>query len=157
MKETDFAWHLTGFLSKYLPGQRNLSANTIASYRDAFKLFVIFCEAEKKKKVDRLKLVDISRELVVEYLTWLEKQRSCSISTRNQRLAAFRSFFHYVSASAPETLLVCQKIFSIPMKKDAQQIMSYFSPEGLRLLLEQPDISTRQGVESRIIILPFPN
>ena len=59
MKETDFARHLTGFLSKYLPGQRNLSANTIASYRDAFKLFLIFCETEKKKKVDRLKLVGI--------------------------------------------------------------------------------------------------
>jgi len=65
MKETDFARHLTSFLSKYLPGQRNLSANTIASYRDAFKLFLIFCEKEKKKKADRLKLVDISRELVV--------------------------------------------------------------------------------------------
>jgi len=145
MNETDFAWHLTGFLSKYLPGQRNLSSNTIASYRDAFKLFLIFCEVEKKKKVDRLKLADISRELVVEYLVWLEEQRRCSISTRNQRLAAFRSFFHYVGSSAPETLLVCQKILSIPMKKNAQQIMSYFSPEGLRLLLEQPDTSTRQG------------
>lgn len=145
MKETDFARYLTSFLSKYLPGQRNLSANTIASYRDAFKLFLIFCEAEKKRKADRLKLADISRELVVEYLVWLEEQRCCSISTRNQRLAAFRSFFHYVSSSAPETLLVCQKILSIPMKKNAQQIMSYFSPEGLHLLLEQPDISTRQG------------
>ncbi len=67
-QETDFAWHLTGFLSKYLPGQRNLSANTIASYRDAFKLFLIFCETEKNRKVDRLELADISRELMVEYL-----------------------------------------------------------------------------------------
>ena len=64
MTDTDFARHLTDFLSKYLPGQRNLSANTIASYRDAFKLFLIFCETEKKTKVDRLKLADISRELV---------------------------------------------------------------------------------------------
>jgi len=145
MNDTDFARHLTNFLSKYLPGQRNLSANTIASYRDAFKLFLVFCETEKKKKADRLKLADISRELVVEYLIWLEEQRCCSISTHNQRLAAFRSFFHYVSASAPETLLVCQKILNIPMKRNAQQIMSYFSPEGLHLLLEQPDTSTRQG------------
>ena len=153
MKETDFAWHLTGFLSKYLPGQRNLSTNTIASYRDAFKLFLIFCETEKNRKVDRLELADISRELVVEYLAWLEEQRSCSISTRNQRLAAFRSFFHYVSSSAPETLLVCQKILSIPMKKNAQQNMSYFSPEGLRLLLEQPDISTRQGRRDHVMLV----
>ncbi len=145
MNETDFARHLTNFLSKYLPGQRNLSANTIASYRDAFKLFLVFYETEKKNKVDRLKLADISRELMVEYLIWLEEKRCCSISTRNQRLAAFRSFFHYVSTSAPETLLVCQKILNIPMKKNAQPIMSFFSPEGLSLLLEQPATSTRQG------------
>lgn len=153
MKETDFARHLTGFLSKYLPGQRNLSPNTIASYRDAFKLFLTFCEVKKKKKVDRLKLIDISRELVVEYLLWLEEQRYCSLSTRNQRLAAFRSFFHYVSMSAPETLLVCQKILNIPMKKNARPIMSYFSPEGLHLLLKQPDTSTRQGRRDHALLV----
>lgn len=145
MKETDFARHLMSFLSKYLPGQRNLSTNTIASYRDAFKLFLIFCETEKKIKVNRLDLFQISRELLVEYLVWLEEKRGCSIPTRNQRLAAFRSFFHYVSTTAPETLLICQKIFNIPMKKNAKQGMSFFSPEGLHLLLKQPDTSTRQG------------
>jgi len=153
MKETDFAGHLTGFLSKYLPGQRNLSANTIASYRDAFKLLLIFCETEKKKKADRLTLDDISRELVVEYLTWLEKQRLCSISTRNQRLAAFRSFFHYVSTSAPETLLACRKIFNIPMKKCERHNISYFSPEGLHLLLKQPDILTPQGRRDHALLV----
>ena len=153
MKETDFARHVTCFLSKYLPGQRNLSVNTIASYRDAFKLFLAFCEVEKKKKVDRLKLADISRELVVEYLVWLERHRYCSLSTRNQRLAAFRSFFHYVSMSAPETMLVCQKILNIPMKKNARPSMSYFSPEGLHLLLEQPDTSTRQGRRDHALLV----
>ena len=73
------------------------------------------------------------------------KKRGCSISTRNQRLAALRSFFHYVSTAAPETLLICQKILNIPMKKNAKEILSYFSPEGLHLLLKQPDTSTRQG------------
>jgi len=153
MRETDFARHLTGFLSKYLPGQRNLSANTITSYRDAFKLFLIFCKTEKKRKVDRLKLADISGELVAEYLLWLEKQRDCSISTRNQRLAAFRSFFHYVSMAAPEMLLSCQKIFNIPMKKNSRRIMDYFSPEGLHLLLQQPDTLTRQGRRDYTILV----
>ena len=153
MKETDFAFHLTGFLSKYLPAQRNLSGNTITSYRDAFKLFLIFCEKEKKKNVNRIILADITRELVVEYLVWLEEQRGCCISTRNQRLAAFRSFFHYVSASAPETMLVCQKILNIPMKKNAKQIMSYFSPEGLHLLFEQPGTSTRQGRRDNALLV----
>ena len=153
MKETDFARHLMDFLSKYLPGQRNLSTNTITSYRDAFKLFLIFCETEKKKKVNRLDLAYISRELVTEYLVWLEEKRGCNVSTRNQRLAAFRSFFNYVSTTAPETLLICQKIFNIPMKKNAQQVMSYFSPEGLHLLLKQPDTLTRQGRRDHALLV----
>jgi site-specific recombinase XerD len=153
MRKTDFARHLMDFLSKYLPGQRNLSPNTITSYRDAFKLFLIFCETEKMKKVNRLDLPYISRELVVEYLVWLEEIRGCSVSTRNQRLAALRSFFHYVSITVPETLLLCQKIFNIPMKKNAKQIMSYFSPEGLHLLLKQPDISTRQGRRDHALLV----
>lgn len=153
MKETDFARHLTDFLSKYLPGQRNLSTNTILSYRDTFKLFLIFCETEKKKNVARLDLASISRELVVEYLGWLEEKRGSSISTRNQRLAALRSFFNYVSTTAPETLLACQKILNIPMKKNAKQIMNYFSPEGLHLLLKQPNTSTRQGRRDHTLLV----
>lgn len=153
MKETDFARHLMDFLSKYLPGQRNLSTNTITSYCDAFKLFLIFCETEKKKKVNRLDIAYISRELVMEYLVWLEEKRDCCVSTRNQRLAALRSFFHYASTTAPETLLICQKILNIPMKKNAKQIMSYFSPEGLHLLLKQPDISTRQGRRDHALLV----
>ena len=153
MKETDFAKHLTDFLSKYLPGQRNLSINTIISYRDAFKLFLIFCETEKRKKAAQLDLAYISRELVVEYLAWLEGNRGCSISTRNQRLAALCSFFHYVSTTAPETLLICQKIFNIPMKKNEKQVINYFSPEGLHLLLKQPDTSTRQGRRDHALLV----
>ena len=34
---TDFAKYLTRFLSEYLPHQRNVSKNTIASYRDSFR------------------------------------------------------------------------------------------------------------------------
>jgi integrase/recombinase XerD len=153
MSETDFARHLMDFLTKYLPGQRNLSTNTITSYRDAFKLFLIFCEGEKKIKINQLALIHISSELVVEYLVWLEENRSCSISTRNHRLAVIRSFSHYVSTIAPETLFVCQKIFNIPMKKNAKKIMSYFSPEGLHLLLKQPDTSTRQGRRDHALLV----
>ncbi|MBW1838499.1 MAG: site-specific integrase [Deltaproteobacteria bacterium] len=153
MKETDFAYYLRDFLSKYLPGQRNLSTNTIVSYRDAFKLFLIFCETAKKKKANLIDLAYISRETVVEYLVWLEEERGCSISTRNQRLAALRSFFHYVSTAAPETLLICQKILNIPMKKNAKGILSYFSPEGLHLLLKQPDTSTQQGRRDHALLV----
>ena len=153
MAETDFARHIAGFLSRYLPGQRNLSTNTIASYRDAVKLFLVFCETDRKMKPDKIRISDISPELLTEYLAWLEQVRHCGAATRNQRLAAFKSFFHYVAAMEPEHLLNCQRILGLPMKKLARRPMSFFSPEGLHLLLSQPDTTTRRGRRDHALLV----
>jgi len=153
MGETDFARHIAGFLSRYLPGQRNVSKNTIASYRDAVKLFLVFCEADRKMRPDRIRISDINPELLTAYLGWLERVRRCGVATRNQRLAAFKSFFHYVAAMEPEHLLACQRILALPMKKFAPRPMSYFSPEGLRLLLSQPNTTTRKGRRDHALLV----
>lgn len=153
MGETDFARNVTGFLSRYLPGQRNVSVNTVASYRDAFKLLLLFCETEKRMKADRIRLAQITAELVLEYLAWLQQVRHCGISTRNQRLAALKSFYRYVAAAQPELLLECQRILAIPMKKVSQSPMSFFSPEGLHLLLSQPDTTTRRGRRDHALLV----
>jgi len=153
MAETDFARHLSGFLSRYLPGQRNLSTNTIASYRDAVKLFLLFCETVENIKPDRIRICDISPELLTDYLAWIERERRCGVATRNQRLAAFKSFFHYVAAMEPEHLLACQRILGIPMKKLARRPMSFFSAEGLHRLLSQPDTTTPRGRRDHALLV----
>lgn len=153
MNKTDFALHINGFLSRYLPGQRNLSPNTITSYRDAFKLFLLFCETDKKMKADKIRISDLTPELLTQYLVWLERVRNCGVGTRNQRLAAFKSFFHYVSSIQPEHLLNCQRILDLPMKKAARREMNYFSPEGLHLLLRQPDTRTPKGRRDHALLV----
>lgn len=153
MAETDFARHLSAFLTQYLPGQRNLSTNTIASYRDAMKLFLVFCETVGKLKPDKIRISHISPELLADYLGWLERERHCGVSTRNQRLAAFKSFFHYVAAAEPEHLLACQRILGLPMKKTARRPMSFFSPEGLHRLLSQPDTTSSQGRRDHALLV----
>ena len=153
MNETDFASHITIFLSRYLPGQRNLSTNTITSYRDAFKLFLVFCETDRKMKADKIRILDLTPELLTEYLAWLERVRHCGVRTRNQRLAAFKSFFHYVASMQPEHLLNCQRVLDLPMKKVARRAMSYFSPKGLHLLLSQPDIRTPKGRRDHALLV----
>ena len=145
MSETDFAQYITGFLSRYLPGQRNLSKNTISSYRDAFKLFLVYCESEEKLKIKKITIDDITPKLMMRYLAWLEGVRGCGIATRNQRLAAFKSFFHYVVAVDPKHLLLYQQILGLPMKKSPRPTMSFFSPEGLHRLLRQPNTATKKG------------
>jgi len=145
MSETDFAQYITGFLSRYLPGQRNLSKNTISSYRDAFKLFLVYCESEENLKIKKITISHITPELLMRYLAWLERVRGCGIPTRNHRLAAFKSFFHYVVGVDPKNLLLCQQILGLPMKKSPGPTMSFFSPEGLHRLLRQPNTATKKG------------
>jgi site-specific recombinase XerD len=145
VSETDFAQYITGFLSRYLPGQRNLSKNTISSYRDAFKLFLVYCESEENLKIKKITIADITPELLMRYLAWLERVRRCKIATRNQRLAAFKSFFHYVVGVDPKHLLLYQRILGLPIKKSPRPTMSFFSPEGLHRLLRQPNIATKNG------------
>jgi len=153
MSETDFAQYITGFLSRYLPGQRNLSKNTISSYRDAFKLFLVYCESEEKLKIKKITINDITPKLMMRYLAWLEGVRRCGIATRNQRLAAFKSFFHYVVAVDPKHLLLCQQILGLPMKKSPRPTMSFFSPEGLHRLLSQPNTATKKGRRDHAMIV----
>lgn len=149
----DFSMLLTSFLSKYLPGQRNVSANTVMSYRDNFKLFIRYCMEERGIALKSIQMECIDRKMILDYLNWLEQKRGCSVSTRNQRLAAFKSFFHYVSAETPEYLFQCQQIASIPMKKTASKAMNYLSPEGIHHLLMQPDTRTWKGRRDHALLV----
>lgn len=145
MKPTDFAKHLTEFLSIYLPTQKNVSKNTILSYRDTFKLLIKYCQDVKQIAIERMPLNDLSRELLTDFLQWLEIERTSSISTRNQRLAAIHSFFRYVQVEEPAGILHFQKVISIPTKKAKKTAVEHLTPEAVKLLLEQPDKHTSKG------------
>ena len=90
MKPTDFAKALSQYLSAYLPGQRNVSPNTIKSYRETFKLFLKYCKHSCGLSVERLSLQHIDETLVVGFLSWLEHDRENSIATRESSTQASR-------------------------------------------------------------------
>ena len=146
MKQTtDFAKNLTYFFSKYLPGQRNLSTNTIRSYRDTFKLLLNFMDEQLNTKPEHLTFSKVDSESILNFLDWLEKARKTSASTRNQRLAAIHSFYRYVQMENPELLLKCQQILNIPFKKQSKKPIDYLMPAALKFLLEQPNTATAKG------------
>ena len=101
MKPTDFAYYLTNFFTKYLPVECGVSPNTISSYRDTFLLFVAFVRDEKNRLIEQLQLKDINKDLITDFLSWIETVRKCSISTRNVRLTAIHSFFQYLHYEYP--------------------------------------------------------
>ena len=145
MKPTNFAKYLTEFFSEYLSRQKNVSQNTILSYRDTFKLLIYYCQDVKKIPAEKITLNLLSSELLTDFLSWLETNRKCSIATRNQRLAALHAFFRYIQAEEPTSILHFQKIIAIPIKKAKKPVVEYLTPDAIKVLLEQPDRHTRKG------------
>lgn len=145
METTDFAKYLSSFLTKHLAGERNVSPNTILSYKDTFVQFITFMRDKKNVDIQKLTLECITKDIVIDFLDWVQENRHCSNATRNYRLAAIRSFFSYLQYENPERMYEWQKILSIKVKRHDKKSINYLTTEGIKLLLEQPDLSTRYG------------
>ena len=127
MKNCDFAYYLSNFFTTYLPGHLNVSENTVYSYRDTFTKLLTYFKDERSVPPDKLKFSHFSRDSVEDFLKWLENTSHCGISTRNQRLAAIKSFFRYVQVEQPEYLMLCQSIISIRSKKSPKPTIQYLT------------------------------
>ena len=152
MKTTDFAECLLSYLTMYLPGQAGLSENTIMAYRDTFKLAIIFAEKERGLKAERLTLNDFNAEFVSDFLTWLENERGCSISTRNQRLASLRAFAKYARTRKPEYLMESQKITDLKTKKKPTPMLSHLSSDHIEEIISQVDVSDKYGRRDKVLL-----
>lgn len=102
-------------------------------------------EEQKKIRINRLAIKDITKESVIDFLEWLQYERHCSSATRNVRLAALHSFFRYLQYEMPENLYEWQQILSIKAKKTTKKSVNYLTVDGIKLLLQQPDQSTKKG------------
>ncbi len=148
---TDFAICISNYLTEHLAGARNLSPNTIKSYRDTFCLLLLYMK-EMNKKIDRICLADIDVSLVSHFLDWLETNRGNSISTRNLRLAAIHAFFRYVQFQKPEMLLQCQRILAIPMKETEKRFVEYLPEQALKELLSIPNQTRKYGIRDTALL-----
>jgi site-specific recombinase XerD len=152
MTPTDLARHLTAFLGNYLPVQRNLSHNTIASYRDTFTLLLRYCQERHRLSPQRLRLDQLRVPVLLVFLDYLEKERHCSARTRNQRLAAIHAFFRYLQVEAPDRMAQCQQVLAIPFRRHDCLAVPYLSVEELSALLAQPDLATAMGRRHAVLL-----
>lgn len=144
-KITDFAMILSRYFFEYLPIQKGVSDNTIRSYRDTISLFLNYCETIRKLNREKLKLDDLNKELVCGFYAWLEDEKKCSVSTRNQRRAGINSFFKFIQYEKPEYILLSQQVLSIPLKRCEPRLIEHISIEAIQKIFEQPDLSTGSG------------
>jgi integrase/recombinase XerD len=141
------------FLMEHLVGERNLAHNTQASYRDTIVLLLPFAAGYLNKPIDRLALENLTTDLIRQFLLHLERERGCSVATRNQRLAAIHALVRFVGERSPEHLAWCTQIRSIPFKKTATPAMSYLDKAEMDAILDAPNTATTQGVRDYAVLL----
>lgn len=154
MKDTQYLspW-IKRFLLEYLVSTRNLSKNTQLSYRDTFRLMLPFMAKKAKKDIDKLLVDDISSGAVKVFLTGLETNRRCSLSTRNQRLAVIHAFAKFIGLNNPEYVEWCRQIQMIPFKKAKRTLITYLEKIEMDALLNAPDKQTDQGKRDHALLL----
>jgi len=153
MNPTDFAYNLSNYFSKHLPGEVGSGKNTTLSYRDTFKLLLEFAKKEGIKE-EKLTFSRIDKAFIIRFLSWIENERNCCTRTRNQRLAALHAFFSYMQSERPDLIFKFQEIMAIPIKKHHQKPVEFMSDEGIKALLAQPDKRTKSG-RKHLVILSF--
>jgi len=105
MIPTNFAKYLTEFLSVYLPSQKNVSKNTIYSYRDTFKLLINFCKERKNVSSEQITLGTLSSELITDFLEWIEVTRKCIVSPLETK--DLRLYIHFLDIYKQKNRLGC--------------------------------------------------
>jgi site-specific recombinase XerD len=141
------------FLLEHLVGDRNLSINTRDSYRDTLRLALPFVAQKVGIPIDKLDVTDISPQRIRDFLAYVEKQRKCSIGTRNQRLAGLHALARFIGEQSPEHIDWCAQVRLIPSKRRHRALVDYLTEGEMQALLEAPRQSTDQGKRDYALLL----
>lgn len=150
---TSLAPLLEHFFTQRLMQQRNASPHTISSYRDTFRQFLIFAQQRLHQSPSRLNIEQIDAPLVAAFLDELEKHRGLTVRSRNLRLTAIHSFFHYVAFELPTHAAQIQRVLAIPSKRFTRTLVSFLIRPEIDALLAAPDRSTWSGRRDHAFIL----
>lgn len=153
MTSSRFSEFLQRFFTERLCAQLGASAHTIASCRDSFRLFLVFAAARLGRPPSKLPLEELDVPLIGAFLDHLERDRGCSVRTRNIRLSALRAFFRFIAFSEPACALQCQRVLAIPSKRHEKPLVTFLSQEETEALLVAPNVSTWIGRRDRTILL----
>ena len=141
------------FFTQRLIGQRRASPNTIASYRDTFRLLLTFADQRAGRPPSRLALEDFHAPLITAFLDDLEQQRGNTTRTRNARLAAVHSMFRFAALAHPEHAELIARALAIQPKRADQTIVTFLTDTEVDALLAAPDRSGWLGRRDHALLL----
>lgn len=141
------------FFTQRLMNERQVSPHTICSYRDTFRLLLKFTQQRLHKPPSKLAFEQIDAPLIVAFLNGLEQQRGLSVRSRNLRLTAIQSFFHYAAFELPDYSAQIQRVLAIPSKRFTRSLVRFLTRPEIEALLGAPDRHTWFGRRDYAFIL----
>ncbi len=149
---TAIAPTMQGFFTERL-AQRGVSAHTVAAYRDSLRLLLCFVHDTTGKAPSQLDFEDLGAGTVSAFLLHLETARRSSVTTRNARLAAVHSLFHYAALRHPEHAATIGRVLAIPAKRFERTLVCFLTRAEAEALIEAPDRSRRTGRRDHALLL----
>lgn len=134
--------YVQSYFHDYLLAHRSLSPNTVLAYRDSLKLLFSFACSRSHKSPARLELNDLQVDSALAFLDDVEIAQGNSVVTRNQRLAALRSFFNYLIAQDTQRAGQYQKVVLIPVKRGPRPLITYLEVHEVKAILVAIDLKS---------------
>lgn len=152
-RKITFILLLEDYFETYLPYSRGLSLNTINSYKHSFLLLMHFMLEVKGISASDIKFSDLTYETLLEFFNWLETDRLCKPSTRNQRLSAISAFSEYAQNRDFDAASVFRSaIIKIPVKKSTSKQRAVFTREEIKILLSLPAENYETGLRDKVLL-----
>jgi integrase/recombinase XerD len=147
-----FSYLVTAFFQKYLAAERGLPANTVASYSDCIRLLINFTCSRFELQPEEINIDRFNRDVIIAFLDDLENTRLNGVSTRNQRLAAIKTFFHFLAYNAPELMHLNETIQAIRQKKTDYTPPPSMTIDEVEAIIAVPDTSHLIGVRDKALV-----
>ena len=127
----------------YLTYERNVSANTIAAYRDDLESFIGFlCNDYFTMTREQLELGRVDHLAVRSYLAHLSR-RKMSRASMARHLSTLRTFFKYL---VREAIVESNPARTVSTPKREKHLPNVMQTSDVASLLDQPDATTTLGV-----------
>ncbi|MBI3919488.1 MAG: site-specific integrase [Betaproteobacteria bacterium] len=136
-----FAALVQAFFTEHLTQQRAMSPRTVATYRDAFVLFLDFAEHQLHKQPTAIRLTEIMPSLILGFLDHLEHERGNAVRSRNARLAALRAFLKFAAHRDVSALHVVEQALGVPMKRFERPMVGFLSRDEMLAVIGKPGAS----------------
>ena len=148
---------LQAFFVEHLLQHKHVSPQTIASYRDTFRLLLQYAHRQLKVEPAALKITTLDVPVILSFLDSLEQDRHNCIRSRNIRLAAIRSFFRWLTLVNPELVGMATRILAIPVKRADRRLIHSLARDEIDALLAAPDQSHWRGRRDAALMLTLYN